>query len=80
MHQPAPGILYKNVALKNDPEDKGLDDSEDIAAKKNREKAFKSPGYPFANCKLTGIRADLHRKPSNDPINGSQNKNSQCQI
>jgi len=80
MHQPAPGILFKDVALKNDLEEKRPDQPEDAAAEKNREQALNGPQNPCPDCKSAGIRADPYRKPSGNPVNGSQNKNSQCQV
>ena len=80
MHQPAPGILVKDMALKNDLKEKHIDQPEEVAAENNSEQAFKGPGNSCPDRKLTGIRADFYRKPSDDPVNGSQNENGQRQI
>jgi len=71
MHQPAPEIFPENVALQNDSQEKGFDQPEDIAAKENAEQAFNCPGNSLPGIKLTGIRPDFYRKPSDDPVNGS---------
>ena len=68
------------MALKNDLKEERPDQPEDVRAEKNRKQTCKSPRNSGSDWKLNGIRADLYRKPPDNPINGSQNANCQCQI
>ena len=80
MHQPAPGVLFKEVALENDPVKKRSDQPQEIAAASRSAQAFEGPPDPGSDRKLIGIGADLYRKPSGDAVKGPQDEKGQRQV
>ena len=59
VHQPAPGIFFKDVHLENNPGDNHADQPEDVTAEYYREQACKCLRNPGLDAKLTGIRTNL---------------------